>query len=41
LANASKIKQPLLLAYGGTDLRVPLDHGRRFRDAVTVSQPER
>ena len=39
LANASKIKQPLLLAYGGTDLRVPLEHGRRFRDAVTVSNP--
>ena len=39
LANASNIKQPLLLAYGGTDLRVPLEHGRRFRDAVTVSNP--
>lgn len=40
LANAARIKQPLLLAYGGNDLRVPLEHGRRFRDEVTVSNPK-
>ena len=35
LHNADKIKQPVLLAYGAQDLRVPIDHGRRFRSAVT------
>ncbi len=39
LANASKIGQPLLLAYGGADLRVPIEHGRGFRDAVTKTNP--
>jgi len=34
LANAARIKQPLLLAYGAWDTRVPLVHGERFRDAV-------
>jgi dipeptidyl aminopeptidase/acylaminoacyl peptidase len=34
LDNAAKIKQPLLLAYGAWDARVPLVHGERFRDAV-------
>ena len=29
------IRQPLLLAYGGADLRVPLYHGRQFHDAVS------
>lgn len=31
---AHRITQPLLLAYGGADLRVPLVHGLRLRDAV-------
>lgn len=31
---AARIRQPLLLAYGGADRRVPLDHGIRLRDAV-------
>jgi dipeptidyl aminopeptidase/acylaminoacyl peptidase len=31
---ADKIKQPLLLAYGGADTQVPLNHGLAFRDAV-------
>jgi dipeptidyl aminopeptidase/acylaminoacyl peptidase len=31
---ASKLTQPLLMAYGGVDVRVPIDHGTIFRDAV-------
>jgi len=31
---AARIRQPLLLAYGGADYRVPLAHGLRFRDAI-------
>lgn len=31
---ASKVKQPLLMAYGGVDKRVPMAHGKAFRDAV-------
>ncbi|MDP9109319.1 MAG: prolyl oligopeptidase family serine peptidase [Pseudomonadota bacterium] len=34
LERASEIKQPLLLAYGGSDRRVPIVHGTKFRDAV-------
>ncbi len=34
---AGRIKQPLLLAYGGADRRVPLEHGKKFRDAVQKS----
>jgi len=34
LLRAADIKQPLLLAYGGADVRVPLPHGLKFRDAV-------
>jgi dipeptidyl aminopeptidase/acylaminoacyl peptidase len=34
LANAARIKQPLLLAHGGYDVRVPIVHGEKFRDAV-------
>jgi dipeptidyl aminopeptidase/acylaminoacyl peptidase len=34
LANASKITQPLLLAYGGADVRVPAYHGDKFYNAV-------
>jgi dipeptidyl aminopeptidase/acylaminoacyl peptidase len=39
LANAAAIRQPLLLAYGGADRRVPLIHGKRFYDAVKVGDP--
>lgn len=35
IEQASRIKQPLLLAYGGVDARVPLKHGTDFRDAVS------
>ena len=31
---AAKIKAPVLLAYGGQDHRVPLEHGRAMRDAL-------
>ena len=34
LKQAARITQPLLLAYGGVDLRVPVYHGRKFYDAV-------
>ncbi|WP_256078005.1 S9 family peptidase [Massilia sp. YIM B04103] len=33
---AARIRQPLLLAYGGADQRVPIYHGTKFRDAVTA-----
>lgn len=36
---ASKIRQPLLMAYGGDDNRVPLVHGTAFRDAVAATNP--
>ena len=32
---AGRITQPVLLAYGGVDRRVPLYHGQKFYDAVT------
>ena len=31
---AARLKQPLLMAYGGEDLRVPIDHGLKMRDAL-------
>ena len=31
---AHKVTQPLLVAYGGLDQRVPIEHGTKFRDAV-------
>ena len=34
LENAARIRQPLLLAYGAWDVRVPLVHGEKFRDAI-------
>ncbi|MCC2956939.1 S9 family peptidase [Massilia sp. IC2-477] len=34
IEQASKITQPLLLAYGAVDRRVPLYHGNQFREAV-------
>jgi len=30
----AKIHAPILLAYGGKDKRVPIEHGERFRDAL-------
>ncbi len=37
LQNASKIKQPVLMAYGVEDYRVPLPHGTKMRDALIAS----
>ncbi|MES2316539.1 MAG: S9 family peptidase [Pseudomonadota bacterium] len=34
LTQAARIKQPLLMAYGAVDRRVPLSHGRLFYSAV-------
>ncbi|HEY9240257.1 MAG TPA: alpha/beta fold hydrolase [Burkholderiaceae bacterium] len=34
---ASRVTQPLLMAYGGVDRRVPIEHGTIFRDAVRKS----
>jgi dipeptidyl aminopeptidase/acylaminoacyl peptidase len=34
LANAAKIKAPVMMAYGSSDRRVPLVHGERMRDAL-------
>jgi len=34
IRQAARIKAPLLLAYGGADLRVPIYHGRKFMDAI-------
>jgi dipeptidyl aminopeptidase/acylaminoacyl peptidase len=32
---AAKLTQPLLMAYGGQDRRVPIDHGTRLRNALS------
>lgn len=34
LKQATRITQPVLLAYGGNDVRVPIEHGTRMRDAL-------
>ncbi|HEY8024575.1 MAG TPA: alpha/beta fold hydrolase [Burkholderiaceae bacterium] len=34
---ANRIKQPLLMAYGGSDRRVPLAHGKNFLSAVRAT----
>lgn len=39
LRQAARITQPLLLAYGGADKRVPLYHGEKFHDAVKKTNP--
>jgi dipeptidyl aminopeptidase/acylaminoacyl peptidase len=37
---AARIKRPVLLAYGERDLRVPLKHGERMRDALRAAGNE-
>ena len=39
LEQAAHIKQPLLMAYGGYDERVPLVHGEKLYDAVKAGNP--
>ena len=39
LHQAARINQPLLLAYGGADRRVPLYHGEKFYKAVKQTNP--
>jgi dipeptidyl aminopeptidase/acylaminoacyl peptidase len=34
LANAARIRQPVLMAYGGLDRRVPIENGERMRNAL-------
>lgn len=34
IQQAARITQPVMLAYGGVDRRVPINHGTAFRDAV-------
>jgi dipeptidyl aminopeptidase/acylaminoacyl peptidase len=34
LENAARIKAPVLMAYGGSDVRVPIIHGEKMRDAL-------
>jgi len=40
LLQAARITRPLLLAHGGSDLRVPLVHGTRFYQAVKQTNPD-
>jgi dipeptidyl aminopeptidase/acylaminoacyl peptidase len=40
LQQAARIRQPLLLAYGGADRRVPLYHGEKFYKAVKQTNPD-
>jgi dipeptidyl aminopeptidase/acylaminoacyl peptidase len=39
LTHAARIKNPLLMAYGGDDRRVPIEHGKRLYDAVKGHNP--
>jgi len=39
LKRAREIKIPLLMAYGGTDRRVPIKHGTELKAAMSPSQP--
>jgi len=40
LAQAARLKQPVLMAHGMEDLRVPLVHATRFRDAVSKTNSQ-
>lgn len=37
LKQAARIKRPVLMAYGEEDLRVPLPHGTKMRDALRAA----
>ncbi|HSV70269.1 MAG TPA: prolyl oligopeptidase family serine peptidase [Methylibium sp.] len=40
LKQADKIQRPLLLAHGGADRRVPIEHANRLRDALKASKAD-
>jgi dipeptidyl aminopeptidase/acylaminoacyl peptidase len=40
LHNAARITQPVLLAYGKEDARVPFHEGRKFRDALAATNQQ-
>jgi dipeptidyl aminopeptidase/acylaminoacyl peptidase len=40
IVQAARIQRPLLMAYGGVDVRVPLYHGKLFYDAVTKTNKD-
>ncbi|MBQ5947857.1 prolyl oligopeptidase family serine peptidase [Massilia sp. ST3] len=40
IEQAARITQPLILAYGGVDKRVPMYHGSKFRDAVSAANKQ-
>ena len=40
LERAAEIKIPVLMAYGGQDVRVPLEHGTRMRAAMRAAGNE-
>ena len=40
LRQASRITQPVLLAYGGADRRVPITHGRRFLRQLEITNKD-
>ena len=40
LAQAARIRTPLLLAYGGRDRRVPIEHGEKLRSAMRAAGQE-
>jgi dipeptidyl aminopeptidase/acylaminoacyl peptidase len=37
LVNAKRIKAPVLLAYGDKDMRVPIEHGEKMREALQAN----
>jgi dipeptidyl aminopeptidase/acylaminoacyl peptidase len=39
IENADKLKAPLILAYGGSDRRVPVEHGERLKSAMKGANP--
>lgn len=40
LTHAARIRQPLMLAYGAWDVRVPIVHGQKLRDALRPHNPQ-
>jgi dipeptidyl aminopeptidase/acylaminoacyl peptidase len=40
IVQAARIKRPLILAYGGSDSRVPVVHGTKFYSAVKAHNPD-